>query len=51
MNIECSMQLGNIDLVTSGGFTRAGNGIVWNQNRFIDDYRSRISADLLGVDV
>ena len=43
--------MGNVDLVTSGSFTRAANGFVWNDTEYIDDYRRRINADLLGGNV
>jgi vitamin B12 transporter len=46
--LEYSTKLQNIDLVASGGFTRAANEFVWNDQKYIDDYRSRVNADLLG---
>jgi len=48
LNLEYSTKLQNIDLVVSGGFTRAANEFVWNDKEYIDDYRRRINADLLG---
>lgn len=48
VSLTYSDSLGNIDLVTIGSFTRAANAFVWNDTAYIDDYRRRINADLLG---
>jgi outer membrane receptor protein involved in Fe transport len=48
VNLEYSAGLGNVDLVVTGGFTRAANAFVWNDTEYIDDYRRRINANLLG---
>ena len=48
LSLQYSTELGNVDLVTSGSFTRAANGFVWNDTEYIDDYRRRVNADLLG---
>lgn len=50
LSLQYSTALGNVDLVASGGFTRAANGFVWNDAEYIDNYRRRINADLLGGD-
>jgi len=50
LSLQYSTELGNVDLVASSGFTRAANGFVWNDAEYIDDYRRRINADLLGGD-
>jgi vitamin B12 transporter len=47
LSLEYSTVLANIDLVASGGFTRAANEYVWNDTKYIGDYRRRINADLL----
>ena len=48
MSLNYSNNLGNIDLVATGSFIRAANAFVWNDTEYIDDYRRRINADLLG---
>jgi vitamin B12 transporter len=50
LSLQYSTELGVLDLVASGSFTRAANGFVWNDTEYIDDYRRRINADLLGGD-
>jgi outer membrane cobalamin receptor len=48
VGLTFSGSIGEIDLVTTGRFTRAANAFVWNDTEYIDDYRRRINADLLG---
>lgn len=48
VSLGYSTTVGNIDMVISGSGTRAGNAFVWNDTEYIDEYRRRINADLLG---
>ncbi|MGQ9615512.1 MAG: TonB-dependent receptor plug domain-containing protein [Spirochaetota bacterium] len=46
-----SRELGKASVVTAGSFTRANNAFVWKDDEYINDYRKRINADLLGGDI
>lgn len=48
VSLEYSTKIGNGDLVVTARGTRAANNFVWNDEEYIDDYRARINADLLG---
>ena len=48
LSLDYSKGLGGVDLVATGSFTRAANAFAWNDTEYIDDYRARINADLLG---
>lgn len=48
VSTQLSLPVGPADLLATGSFTRAANGFVWKDNQYIDDYRRRINADLLG---
>ena len=50
LSIQYSKEVGQVDIVTSGSFTRANNAYVWNDTEYIDDYRKRVNADMLGGD-
>jgi len=47
---QYSQTLGPADFLVTGSFTRAGNGFVWYDAQYIDDYRRRINAALLEGD-
>jgi len=48
VGFEYSTKIGNSDLVVTGRGTRAANSFVWNDTEYIDGYRARINAGLLG---
>jgi outer membrane cobalamin receptor len=51
ISIQYSREAGPVDIVTSGSFVRANNAYVWKDTEYIDDYRKRVNADMLGGDV
>jgi vitamin B12 transporter len=48
VTLEYSTKIGDSDLVVMARGTRAANNFVWNDEEYINDYRARINADLLG---
>jgi outer membrane cobalamin receptor len=50
VSLQYSREAGPVDIVTSGSFIRANNAYVWNDTEYIDDYRKRVNADILGGD-
>ncbi|OHD21944.1 MAG: hypothetical protein A2064_05080 [Spirochaetes bacterium GWB1_66_5] len=51
LSAALSTELGQVDLVASGSFTRAANGFAWYDSQYVGDYRRRVNADLLGGDL
>ncbi len=51
VSIQYSRDIGEIDVVTSGSFTRANNGYVWNDTEYTGKNRRRVNANMLGGDL
>ncbi len=51
LSASFSSGLGRTDLFVSGSFSRAGNGFTWYDGQYVDDYRRRVNAGLLGGDL
>lgn len=51
VSVQYSRKVKNIDVVTSGSFTRANNEYIWNDDEFIDDQRRRVNTDFIGGDL
>jgi outer membrane cobalamin receptor len=51
ISVQYSRKVKNIDVVTSGSFTRAKNAYIWNDDEIIDDQRKRVNSELIGGDL
>jgi len=47
---QFSTALGDADLLLRGSFTRAANQFVWKDEQYVDAYRRRSNAELLGAE-